>query len=402
MALSVTQLALLTQEEKLEYETTRMDYITIDGNDFTGYLKYSFFYSITYVKEPQRSVGGQIENLNSYARFLTPRLKISFAYMEIDTYRRLMDLIYAKAEHDILCYDPKTNTRVHHNFYFQPFDFPDLFQKSLKVLGIINYEIELTGTNTDLNVVNIVYHLNPSSSTGIVDSTFGSPDMSIGSDILIGKDCTFQNETFNNSWIFQSWNTAPDGTGVKYIDGEAYTVKNNMILYAQWRTNLEYTLSYNYGLGSTKLGVDNAPLNSKTITYNTALGELPTTAQIKVAYNNAEYDAYNFAGWFKTPQKASNSIALTAESLYDVSGNSTIYQIYEPRTFTIVFNSNGGTQLANTVQKYGSTIYSPTTTKSGFVFDGWWTTNDFAIGTQFIFSTMPPTDFTLYAKWVVG
>ena len=120
MALSVTQLALLTQEEKLEYETTRMDYITIDGNDFTGYLKYSFFYSITYVKEPQRSVGGQIENLNSYARFLTPRLKISFAYMEIDTYRRLMDLIYAKANtrYGVMTQKPKTNTRVHHNFYF--------------------------------------------------------------------------------------------------------------------------------------------------------------------------------------------------------------------------------------------------------------------------------------------
>jgi len=243
MALSVTQLALLTQEEKLEYETTRMDYITIDGNDFTGYLKYSFFYSITYVKEPQRSVGGQIENLNSYARFLTPRLKISFAYMEIDTYRRLMDLIYAKAEHEVWCYDPKTNARVHHNFYFQPFDFPELFQKSLRVLGIISYEIELTGTNTDFDTITIKYNLNVptgvtwANATEVEITTTINATIGIGNGAVItigGESETMQAQTFGGAYIFQKWNTQSDGGGLNYINGNEYLMPENKTLYAVW------------------------------------------------------------------------------------------------------------------------------------------------------------------------
>lgn len=397
MALTVNQMLMLREQDDNQNER-KVSEIFVDGNLIKGYFTYTFFTEKTYAKEPERSQGGQIDNLNSYATFLTPTLKIEFNAMSMDMYRKIMKLINSKNEFQVTAYDPVEDAFVTHNMYFSPAEYPELYIYNLEVLAVLNYTIELIGTNTDLNTVSIVYHSNPPTGLGS-DSQLGSTEATFGQEVLIGDGIDIPNYS---GYSFVGWNTMSDGTGTTYQNDSAITISSNLdlVLYAIWSASGTYTLSYNYGLGTTAENESGEPLYSKLINLNEAIGTLPTTSANKVEYNDDEYDAYNFKGWYWTPRRVDNSTEITASTLYTVQGNATIYQIYEPKTFTITFNSNGGSSVKSVTQEYGSTIYEPPApTKNGATFGGWYSASDFS-GNEFDFTTMPPTNVTLYAKWV--
>lgn len=375
--------------------------ITIDGNKISGYAKYTYFDAKSYVKTPDRSIDGKMSNLNSIATFLTPRLTISFSMMDIDTYRVIMKLIKSKNEFTVTCYDIVEDELVTKKMYFQPEDYPELFMYDLYLLGVINYTIELTGTNNDLDLVSVTYHLNPPASTGQSDQTIGIDDIAKGTEILIGDECNYQEETFSGNWKFVNW---VDSNGFVYLDNQASIINSDLVLYAQWQGSGEFTLSYNYGVGETYIDYldENKPLYSKTIQGGQAIGTLPTTSAKSVTYDGQQYTPYTFDGWYKTPVKGEGSEPLTSASIYDVTGNSTIYQLFTPNEYTISFNSNGGNYTPHDItQGYGSAIYAPNApTKSGYTFGGWY--SDEELTKSFSFSTMPPKDIILYAKWQVN
>jgi len=75
---------------------------------------------------------------------------------------------------------------------------------------------------------------------------------------------------------------------------------------------------------------------------------------------------------------------------------------HEP-TYTINYDSRGGSVVPPTIKEQGETIVAPgEPNRTGYVFDNWYTSVD---GGQtlsalpYIFDTMPNYDFTLYAKW---
>ena len=71
----------------------------------------------------------------------------------------------------------------------------------------------------------------------------------------------------------------------------------------------------------------------------------------------------------------------------------------EPDTFTVSFNSNGGSAVASQTVEDGSTAAKPADpTKSGYVFAGWY--SDSALTTVYNFNTVINADLTLYSKWV--
>lgn len=371
------------------YTTTKLNKVIIDGNEIDGYAEYSYLDEINYVKEPTRSNNGSIENLDSYARFLVPHLILKYKYMDIENYRKVLKLMQSKSEFVVECYDIVKNKRVAHKMYFHPPTMPTLYQRFLQTRGILDYTIELVGTLNNIADVNIVYHLNPPIGTGITDRTEGSVNYALGQEVIIGKDITIKDENFNNEYKFSHWE---DENGFKYLDNTAYTINEDLILYAQWQTSQTYTLSYNYGLG------EEGDITSKSIVINSEYGTLPTTAPKKVEYDGEQLDGYVFDGWYKTPVKVSNSVAISSADLYNTYANTTIYQLFTPITYTITFNSNGGTSVSTMSKKYGAEIYEPKEpTKNGYTFQGWFL--DSTLTRQFSFTTMPPKNITLYAKW---
>lgn len=363
--------------------------IEIDGNKISGYFEYFFFIEKTYPKEPQRSQGGVIDNLNSYATFNTPKVKVNFKMLSIDGYRMFMKLIESKNEFTVGCYDMIHDRWVRHKMYFVPQDYPDFYMQSAKAVGVKDYVVELIGTNASLEKVSVIYHSNTSS-----DTTEGTT-VNFGDEVIIGNANI--SGTAYTGYSFNGWNDKADGTGMNYIDGNVYTITQDIVLYAQWRSNSAYTLSYDYTLGKVAT-VGGKEVLSKQVNVNSAIGELPTaSAEIenKVVFNEQEYSPYTFMGWYQSPKIAPNSTRLTSGSVLKGNANKTIYAVYKPIEVTVTaYVKNNTAATRRITQEYGTKMYPPQEW-DGKAITGWY--YDSALTKPFD-GTTPPTNIDIYAK----
>ena len=76
---------------------------------------------------------------------------------------------------------------------------------------------------------------------------------------------------------------------------------------------------------------------------------------------------------------------------------------YNRNTYTVTFNTNGGSDVSSQPLRYGATATKPAdptktaTTTTKYTFDGWY--SDSSLKTPFSFDTAITGDITLYAKW---
>ena len=238
-------------------ENKNIDKVTIDGNTFTDYSAFSFLMEKSYVKSPTRSADGSIPDLDTYAWFLTPHLKIDFSLMSIDSYRAIMTLLRSKNEFIVTCYDVVEDKDVTHNMYFATEQMPKLWTiaKALnggdpwvELLGVSDYTVELIGTNTDFEEHTITYRLNVPSGVTWEGDTYTSKrnpanlTTHIGASLYNGTTTSngeenyeyVANITFGDNYQFAYWSENPSGIGVKYYDGFEYLINRDMGLWAIW------------------------------------------------------------------------------------------------------------------------------------------------------------------------
>ena len=166
-----------------------------------------------------------------------------------------------------------------------------------------------------------------------------------------------------------------------------YTPAANVTLYARWTGGSSdpdvYTITYNTNGG--------ASVANPSVTPGTAI-TLPTPVR----------SGYTFAGWYSdaaltnrvtSPYTPTASVTLYASWTGDGPGDTT--------TYTVTFDTNGGSSIANATVEIGSPITLPTPTRSGYTFAGWYT--DAELQNKVSGSTYTPTaGTTLYAKWTVA
>ena len=226
------------------YVTRQLDRIEIDGNTIQGYFEYSYLDEKSYFTSPIRSSGGVIDNLNSYATFLTPRLIITYKMLDIESYRTLMQLLQSKNEFSVSCYDIVNDCRVTHNMYFATPSMPSIYQRYLQVLGIKDYTIELIGTNTGVEEYTLTYNYNIPSGVSWTYETSATQTFAKNiSDTVGGINAPYtensttyaiSSQTFNDTYHFVGWYENSNGTGFGYRDGDAYFIKNNKTVFAKW------------------------------------------------------------------------------------------------------------------------------------------------------------------------
>lgn len=384
------------------YLTRQLDRIKIDNNEIQGYFEYSYFDELSYVKSPIRSSAGVIENLNSYATFLTSRLIIKYNYMHINDYRKLMLLLRSKKEFAVECYDIVLDRRVVHNMYFAPPSMPNIHQRYLEVLGVKDYTIELIGTNSELNNVSVTYHSNPPTSSGGTDISFGSDNVPKGSEIIVGDIASDIKDNAPSGFKFKQWNDKADGSGVVYTDGFATTLNDSLVLYAIWEKANSYTLNFNYGLSEPMINPNLLPKYSTPVVYNQSIGELPTfEAAPTVTYGSdtdTKYTPYSNGAWYKTPTKGQDSVPVYSNESYWMLQDSTIYLIYDTASYPANYYIDGSLYSTANIQ-YGVSVPLPTLIKSGYTFKGWFTDSEY---TNQFSGTMPPFALNLYGKWVAN
>ena len=157
------------------------------------------------------------------------------------------------------------------------------------------------------------------------------------------------------------WRNA-DGTKT-YPLGGTYTENAGITLYPVWTPN-RYTITFDTAGGS-----EIAPI---TQDYGTQIA----------APANPTKEGYTFMGWDKAIPAT-----MPAE-------NVTIAAKWKVNSYTITFDTAGGSAIAPITQDYGTQIAAPANpTKEGYTFIGW----DKAIP-----ATMPAENVTITAKWKVN
>ncbi|MCR4901609.1 MAG: InlB B-repeat-containing protein, partial [Butyrivibrio sp.] len=128
-------------------------------------------------------------------------------------------------------------------------------------------------------------------------------------------------------------------------------------------------------------------INQYTITFNTNGGtEIPAITQdygtAITKPSDPTRNGYTFAGW-----------DVTIPDLMPAE-NKTINALWGVNSYTITFDTDGGSSVAAISQDYGTTITSPANpTKTGYTFAGW---------SQEIPTTMPAGNVTIKALWTVN
>ena len=188
-------------------------------------------------------------------------------------------------------------------------------------------------------------------------------------------------------YSFNGWNTAADGSGAKYTDKQS--VKNltttqgaTVNLYAQW-TPISYAVKFN-GNGSTSGSMAN-----QSFVYDKAqnLSANAFKREFTITYN------YNYSGAANTTAKASATFNGWATS---TSGK----VVYTDKQSVKNLSSTSGA-VVNVYAKWtDKAVTLPTPTRTGYVFDGWYTSassgNKIGSGGG---SYTPSKDITVYAHW---
>ncbi|MFY0482348.1 InlB B-repeat-containing protein [Flavobacterium sp. PLA-1-15] len=189
-------------------------------------------------------------------------------------------------------------------------------------------------------------------------------------------------------YTFANWNTAANGSGTTYTNGQTYSFASNITLYAQWTANNNtVTFDANTGTGT---------MSSQTIA---------TAATVALNANTFTKAGYTFAGWATT---AGGAVAYTNSASYTMgTSNVTLYAKWTANNNTITFDGNGstsGTMANQTIATDASaTLTTNTFVRTGFTFAGWATSAAgvvaYADGATY---NMGTSNVTLYAKWNAG
>ena len=183
---------------------------------------------------------------------------------------------------------------------------------------------------------------------------------------------------------FLGWSKSSTATEPDYLAGDEYTEEGDTTLYAVWQLKT-YTVSYN-----ANGGIGAPSEQTKTHFSDLTLSDtIPT------------YGGYDFLGWSET-QNATTA-DYQAGGTYTKEGNTVLYAVWKPHTYTITYNANGGSGAPNSQIKthdISLTLSNTQPTRNGYSFVGWAesstaTNIDYTAGAEYT----KEGNATLYAVW---
>jgi uncharacterized repeat protein (TIGR02543 family) len=146
-----------------------------------------------------------------------------------------------------------------------------------------------------------------------------------------------------------------------------------------------YTVAFDGGDGS------GSPPASRTVEENTSI-TLPSKGSSLTAPTGKEFDGWKTGG---VTYNEGDSYTVTKDVTFIAQ-----WKTVAPTTFTVTFNSDGGTAVSPKTVNAGGTVDAlPTApTKKDYIFDGWYTLQN-GRGDRFTETTTVNDNITVYANW---
>ncbi len=245
-------------------------------------------------------------------------------------------------------------------------------------------------TTYAFNAVNINHTFAVTFSPDVYVVTFDYSSADSGSPSLTSVNYSYGSSAFSlptistltkANYTFVGWSTS-SGAALSDV-ANPYTPTNSITLYAAWVP--DYQILFDKGSG------DIGTLNSITGSGSTiSLPALSSGSMVK--------NGYHFINWLSddalTTYADSATISITAPFVH------TLTAIWAPNTYSVTYNPGSSASVTPTSASYivgGSTLTLPTPTKSGYSFNGWFTSGGGGIQVTSPFT--PVADLTLYAQW---
>ena len=186
-----------------------------------------------------------------------------------------------------------------------------------------------------------------------------------------------------SGWTFLGWGTTSTGSSAQYDPGDSITLSSSDTLYAKWSKTIR--LYYDANGGSGAPGSQSYTIYSGTTSHTFTISSTEPT-----------WAGHEFLGW------STSSTASTASyqpgGTITISNTDYLYAVWRVSTFTITFDSQGGSPVDPMKVNAGAVATAPSEpTLEYFIFKGWYTSTSFT--TEYTFSQPVNSDFTLYAKW---
>lgn len=321
-----------------------------------------------------------------------------------------------------------------------------------KLLAVAILVCLLAVVLTACGSVNITLNFDSNGGTAVESVTFGAD-----STITLPKDPT------KDGYVFAGWYWDNDSFNEEFTAGSLLTtqIKENLTVYAKWisqeEAEADYTVKFNTKGGTevtsitldygtvlteptepTKAGFyfggwyrDEACINAWIVGYDKVTKDTLLYAkwiegdpadrtytvvffsndeEIKrykdVAYGSTVTEAvapervgYVFKGWYRS-EAYENRWFFEEDQVKSTTLLYAKWVIEAESTYTVVFNTNGGSALASYYEVlFNSTIEPPENSiKKGYAVAGWYKDNTFAEAWSFEIDRVR-TDITLYAKW---
>ncbi|MFM1926791.1 MAG: hypothetical protein RLZ06_367, partial [Actinomycetota bacterium] len=236
---------------------------------------------------------------------------------------------------------------------------------------------------TALTAYTVTYNLNGASGTGPAQvNSYATASVALASEgAMVAPAGT----------TFAGWNTNAAGSGVAYASAESITMQASLVLYAQWSSAAQSTLTYDAN-GSTS---GSAP---------SALTASGTYVVIDSNTGNLRKTGYIFSGWNTLADGSGTTYQGTDN--YLLNANVTLYAYWVAANYTVTFagNSNTGGTVPNAITGISVSTTIPGNTgslaRAGYTFSGWNTLAS-GLGTNYVSGDTysPTSSVTLYAKW---
>ena len=192
--------------------------------------------------------------------------------------------------------------------------------------------------------------------------------------VFFGDKIEKPEELFREGYIFEGWYT--DATFTEIYDF-TNPVTANLNLYAKW--SLDYSV--------LQTAVDHAEANL-------------VNAEFIAQHSDMSLQIYQWI-YLQAKTMLMTKSATTSEEIKNSATSLTnMEQLLTVRMFNVIFESNGGAEIAAQKIAYKEVVMEPEEpNRTGYLFGGWYTDNGFT--EQYDFALPVEMDITLYAKWDV-
>lgn len=203
--------------------------IYLDGYAFRGVGADSTLgqQEFVWLRDPSRSNSFSFDDMDEIEVGLVARCKVNFKYMNIQDYMALRRIV--KQRHFTAnFYDVDQGKRVTRDVYCPNNQLKKLYTFNTKLLGVLDVELELVGTNRDLTSKgsNFTVSYDANGGTGTVTAQ----TLEWGNQVTL-RACT---QFTKSGYHLASLNTKADGSGWRYLPNQSITVFDNLKLYAIW------------------------------------------------------------------------------------------------------------------------------------------------------------------------